>query len=44
MKNYLKGIHHLGIAVRNIKKEAQAYVDSFGFIQETEIMHEPLKR
>lgn len=41
MKNYLKGIHHLGIAVRNIKKEAQSYVDSFGFKQETEILHEP---
>lgn len=41
MKNYLKGIHHIGISVRSIKKEAQVYIDTLGFIQETEILHEP---
>ncbi len=41
MENHLKGIHHLGIAVKSIKNEARVYIDSLGYTQETEILHEP---
>ena len=41
MDSNIIGIHHLGIAVRNIKEESSVYIDLMGFAKETEILHEP---
>jgi methylmalonyl-CoA/ethylmalonyl-CoA epimerase len=41
LDSHIIGIHHLGIAVRNIKDESSVYIDLMGFTKETEILHEP---
>tara|TARA_Y100000816_G_C26051272_1_gene551246 strand:+ start:560 stop:982 length:423 start_codon:yes stop_codon:yes gene_type:complete len=35
------GVHHLGIAVKDIAKEAEIYCSLMGFEAETEILREP---
>ncbi|MEC7929399.1 MAG: VOC family protein, partial [Pseudomonadota bacterium] len=41
MDSNIMGVHHLGIAVRNIAKEAEMYCGLMGFKAETEILREP---
>ena len=41
MDSSIIGVHHLGIAVQNIAKEAEIYCGSMGFEAETGILREP---
>ena len=41
MDSNIIGVHHLGIAVKDIAKEAEIYCSLMGFEAETEILREP---